>query len=42
VGGYGDIALRDFGLMLGALTLTRLATAFGGSSHAVDRRQRTG
>jgi hypothetical protein len=37
VGGYGDIALRDFGLMLGALTLTRLATAFG-SSHAVDRR----
>jgi hypothetical protein len=28
VGGYGDIALRDFGLMLGALTLTRLAAAF--------------
>ena len=27
VGGYGDIALRDFGLMLGALTLTRLAAA---------------
>ena len=27
VGGYGDIALRDFGLLLGALTLTRLATA---------------
>ena len=27
VGGYGDIALRDFGLMLGALTLARLATA---------------
>ena len=26
VGGYGDIALRDFGLMLGALTLARLAT----------------
>jgi hypothetical protein len=25
VGGYGDIALRDFGLMLGALTLARLA-----------------
>jgi uncharacterized membrane protein YphA (DoxX/SURF4 family) len=25
VGGYGDIAFRDFGLMLGALTLTRLA-----------------
>ncbi len=28
VGGYGDIALRDFGLLLGALTLTRLAAAF--------------
>ena len=24
VGGYGDIALRDFGLLLGALTLARL------------------
>ena len=41
VGGYGDIALRDFGLMLGALTLTRLATAYadGGRGHTpVDRR----
>ena len=27
VGGFGDIALRDFGLMLGALTLGRLAAA---------------
>jgi len=27
VGGYGDIALRDFGLLLGALTLARLAAA---------------
>ena len=27
VGGYGDIALRDFGLLLSALTLARLATA---------------
>jgi hypothetical protein len=27
VGGYGDVALRDFGLMLGALTLGRLAAA---------------
>jgi uncharacterized membrane protein YphA (DoxX/SURF4 family) len=26
--GYYDIALRDFGLMLGALTLTRLAFAY--------------
>jgi hypothetical protein len=25
VGGYADIALRDFGLMLGALTLFRLS-----------------
>jgi hypothetical protein len=30
VGGYADIALRDFGLLLGALTLARLATAFSG------------
>jgi uncharacterized membrane protein YphA (DoxX/SURF4 family) len=28
VGGYGDIALRDFGLLLGALSLNRTATAF--------------
>jgi uncharacterized membrane protein YphA (DoxX/SURF4 family) len=34
VGGYGDIALRDFGLLLGALTLSRLASAFP----AADRR----
>ena len=27
VGGYGDIALRDFGLLLAALTLARLASA---------------
>jgi hypothetical protein len=27
VGGYGDIALRDFGLLVGALALSRLATA---------------
>jgi hypothetical protein len=27
VGGYGDIALRDFGLLLGALALARLACA---------------
>jgi hypothetical protein len=30
VGGYGDIALRDFGLLLGALTLARLAGAYPG------------
>jgi hypothetical protein len=35
VGGYGDIALRDFGLLLGALTLARLAAAdFGGARRA--------
>src|SRR3954467_8801158 len=28
VGGYGDIPLRDFGLLLSALTLSRLATAY--------------
>jgi len=27
-GGYGDIALRDFGLLVGAVALARLATAF--------------
>jgi hypothetical protein len=29
VGGYGDIALRDFGLLIGALALSRLAVAVG-------------
>jgi hypothetical protein len=28
VGGYGDIALRDFGLLLGAVALSRLAVAY--------------
>jgi hypothetical protein len=28
VGGYGDIALRDFGLLLAALSLSRLASAY--------------
>ncbi|WP_310961903.1 hypothetical protein [Nocardioides terrisoli] len=28
VGGYGDVALRDFGLMFAALTLTRLAFGY--------------
>jgi hypothetical protein len=28
VPGFYDVALRDFGLMLGALTLTRLALAY--------------
>jgi uncharacterized membrane protein YphA (DoxX/SURF4 family) len=30
VGGYGDVAMRDFGLLLGAVALTRLAAAFDG------------
>src|SRR3954467_6000996 len=34
VGGYGDLALRGFGLMMGGLTLGRLAFAYGGSSSA--------
>jgi hypothetical protein len=35
VGGYGDIALRDFGLLVGALALSRLATAY--SDRTPDR-----
>jgi hypothetical protein len=31
VGGYGDIAMRDFGLLLGALSLSRLASAYAPS-----------
>ena len=34
IGGYGDIALRDFGLLLGALTLSRLATAYAARGRA--------
>ena len=43
VGGYGDIALRDFGLLLGALTLFRLAATQsddsrdGGLTRPVER-----
>ena len=33
--GYYDIALRDFGLMLGALTLTRLAGVYSGGGRSV-------
>ena len=38
VGGYGDIALRDFGLMLGALTLARLAWSEAGSTSTAQSR----
>jgi hypothetical protein len=37
VGGYADIALRDFGLLIGALTLSRLAAAFADSSPPTTR-----
>jgi uncharacterized membrane protein YphA (DoxX/SURF4 family) len=37
VGGYGDIALRDFGLLLSALTLSRLASAFDGERASPSR-----
>ena len=39
VGGYGDIALRDFGLLLGALTLARLAGAFSGERTSPAQRR---
>ena len=32
VGGYADIALRDFGLLIGALALARLASSYSGSA----------
>jgi hypothetical protein len=38
VGGYGDIALRDFGLLLGALSLSRLASAFSSPSGSPGAR----
>jgi hypothetical protein len=37
VGGYADIALRDFGLLLGALTLARLASAYPGRGRSGQR-----
>jgi hypothetical protein len=36
---YYDIALRDFGLMLGALTLARLSAAFHTARAAVSAEQ---
>ena len=32
VGGYGDVAMRDFGLLLGALSLSRLASEYADGS----------
>ena len=38
IGGYGDVALRDFGLLLAALTLARLATAFPSPARPASSR----
>ena len=35
VGGYGDIALRDFGLLAGAVALSRLASAQAGPGRQI-------
>ena len=35
LGGYADIALRDFGLLLGALALARLASAYSDRAPSV-------
>jgi hypothetical protein len=35
VGGYGDIALRDFGLLASAVALSRLASAHAGPRRLV-------
>ena len=42
VGGYGDIALRDFGLLLGALTLARLAIAYEPEAARAGSRSSSG
>jgi hypothetical protein len=39
VGGYADIALRDFGLLLGALTLFRLAGAYSDDAPSAGIRR---
>ena len=36
VGGYADIALRDLGLLLGALALARLASAYSARAPGID------
>lgn len=36
--GYYDVALRDFGLMLGALTLARLSSRYNAAGHAAIGR----
>jgi len=39
LGDFYDVALRDFGLLLAALTLARLATAFPGTSITALRQR---
>jgi len=39
VGNYGDIALRDFGLLVGALALSRLASAQAAPRGIAKRRR---
>jgi hypothetical protein len=39
VGGYADIALRDFGLLIGALALSRLASAFPARTTSIEDRR---
>jgi uncharacterized membrane protein YphA (DoxX/SURF4 family) len=39
VGGHGDIALRDFGLLVGALALSRLASAYSTGVAASDSQR---
>jgi hypothetical protein len=39
VGGYADIALRDLGLLLGAIALSRLAGAYSGDMAGGDPAQ---
>jgi hypothetical protein len=41
IGDYYDIALRDFGLLLAALALARLAVAFPSGQHTLDTPDRT-
>jgi hypothetical protein len=41
LGGYADVALRDLGLLVAALGLTRLAWAFTGRAAGTDRVRRS-
>jgi hypothetical protein len=41
VGGYGDIALRDFGLLTGGIALSRLASAYAAPGRLVPQSRYT-